>query len=140
MRGSRRRVFALMSDAECNEGSVWEAAMFAAHHNLSNLIAIIDVNGQQALGYTEEVLSLSPLSEKWSAFGWDVRTVDGHDVDELTTTVGTLDTRDGPPHVLIARTTFGKGVSFMENQIRWHYLPMSDEEYAHALGEIGDGQ
>ena len=138
MRRSQRRVFVLISDAECNEGSVWEAAMFAAHHRLSNLIAIVDVNGQQALGYTDDILSLSPLPEKWRAFGWDVHTVDGHDVDGLANTFGELDANAGPPHVLVTRTTFGKGVSFMESQIKWHYLPMSDEEYARALREIGD--
>jgi transketolase len=137
MQAARRRVFVLISDAECNEGSVWEAAMFAAHHRLSNLIAIIDVNGQQALGYTDDVLSLAPLSEKWSALGWDVHDVDGHDVDELASTIDAVDINRGAPHVLVARTTFGKGVSFMENQIRWHYLPMSDDDYARALAELG---
>ncbi len=141
MQGSRRRAFVLVSDAECNEGSVWEAAMFAAHHRLSNVIAIVDVNKQQALGYTDDVLSLSPLSDKWRAFGWDVHAVDGHDVDALTETmsaIAALEQDEGPPHVLVADTTFGKGVSFMEGQIKWHYLPMSDDEYARALREIGD--
>lgn len=139
MQGSRRRAFVLVSDAECNEGSVWEAAMFAAHHRLSNVIAIVDVNKQQALGYTDDVLSLSPLSDKWRAFGWDVHAVDGHDVDALTETmsaIAALEQDEGPPHVLVADTTFGKGVSFMESQIKWHYLPMSDDEYARALREI----
>ena len=138
MRGARRRVFVLMSDAECNEGSIWEAAMFAAHHRLSNLVAILDVNGQQALGYTEDVLSLSPLSEKWKALGWDVHDVDGHNADGLASTARDLDFDEGSPHVLVARTTFGKGVSFMENQIRWHYLPMSDDEFTAALSELED--
>jgi transketolase len=136
MQGSRRRAFVLISDAECNEGSVWEAAMFAAHHRLSNVIAIVDVNKQQALGYTEDVLSLSPLTDKWRAFGWDVHAVDGHDIDALTQTMTALEQDEGPPHILIADTTFGKGVSFMEGQIKWHYLPMSDDEYARALREI----
>ena len=136
--GSPRRAFVLVSDAECNEGSLWEAVMFAAHHRLSNLIAIVDLNGQQALGYTEDVLSLSPLSEKWRAFGWDVHELDGHDVEALHETTSRLDYSSGPPHVLIARTTFGKGVSFMESQIRWHYLPMTDEEYGRALSELED--
>lgn len=136
MQGSRRRAFVLISDAECNEGSVWEAAMFAAHHRLANVVAIVDVNKQQALGYTEDVLSLSPLADKWRAFGWDVHVVDGHDVDALTHTMTALEQNEGPPHVLIADTTFGKGVSFMEGQIKWHYLPMSDDEYAQALREI----
>ena len=133
---SPRRAFALLSDAECNEGSVWEAVMFAAHQRLSNLIAIVDLNGQQALGYTEEVLSLSPMAARWRAFGWDVHEVDGHNVAALHTTLAGLDTAGGPPHVLIARTTFGKGVSYMEGQIKWHYWPMSDAEYQQAMQEV----
>lgn len=133
---SPRRAFVLVSDAECNAGSLWEAVMFAAHHRLSNLIAIVDMNGQQALGYTEQVLSLQPLAARWRAFGWDVHEVDGHNVTALRDVVGRLDTAAGPPHVLIARTVFGKGVSYMENQIRWHYSPMSDAEYRQASAQI----
>jgi transketolase len=135
-RGSSRRAFVLVSDAECNEGALWEAVMFAAHHRLANLVAIIDLNGQQALGHTEQVLSLSPMEERWRAFGWDVHVVDGHDVAEMTQTVSSLDTSSGPPHVLIARTVFGKGVSYMESRIKWHYWPMTDDEYRQALAEI----
>jgi transketolase len=134
---SSRRVFVLVSDAECNEGSLWEAVMFAAHHHLSNLIAVVDLNGQQATGYTDEVLSLFPLAERWRAFGWDVHEIDGHDRAAITDTIHGLNIHAGPPHVLIARTIFGKGVSYMENQIKWHYWPMSDEEYQLALDEIG---
>ena len=136
LQGSRRRVFVLVSDAECNEGALWEAVMFAAHHRLANLTAIIDLNGQQALGYTEDVLSLSPMAERWRAFGWDVHEVDGHDVAGLRQRIDGLDTTSGPPHVLVARTIFGKGVSYMERQIKWHYWPMSDVEYRQALAEI----
>lgn len=136
LQGSARRAFVLVSDAECNEGSVWEAIMFAAHHKLSNLIVIVDMNGQQALGYTHDVLSLSPLLEKWQAFGWDAHSVDGHDVAALQGTIAALDTASGPPHVLIARTTFGRGVSYMESQIKWHYWPMSDDEFGQAVTEI----
>jgi transketolase len=136
LQGSQRRVFVLVSDAECNEGSLWEAVMFAAHRGLANLVAIVDENGQQALGYTQDVLDLSPLGERWRAFGWDVSEVDGHDVQELAAVLGALDTADGPPHVVIARTVFGKGVSYMEGQIKWHYWPMSDAEYERALEEI----
>jgi transketolase len=139
LQGSRRGVYALLSDAECNEGSVWEAAMFAAHHRLANLVAVIDVNGQQALGYTREVLDLEPLSERWRSFGWDVQEVGGHDLDALTAAIEAARTARGEadsPHVILARTTFGKGVSFMESRIEWHYLPMSDNEYAVALGEL----
>jgi transketolase len=134
---SSRRVFVLVSDAECNEGSLWEAVMFAAHHYLSNLIAIVDLNGQQALGYTEQVLNLKSMAGRWRVFGWDVHGVDGHSVAEITDTIAALDTTSGPPHVLIAHTVFGKGVSYMENQIKWHYWPMSEEEYQQALDEIG---
>ena len=133
---SPRRAFALLSDAECNEGSVWEAVMFAAHHRLANLVAIVDLNGQQALGYTDQVLSLRPLAERWRAFGWDVHEVDGHNPAALQATIAGLDTTAGPPHVLIARTVFGKGVSYMEGQIKWHYWPMSDAEYRQAMQEI----
>lgn len=133
---SQRRIYTLMSDAECNEGSVWEAAMFAAHHRLDNLVAIVDVNRQQALGYTADVLSLEPLDERWRAFGWDVHVVDGHNSDAIATAIADMPAR--LPHVVIANTTFGKGVSFMESQIRWHYLPMNDEQYAQALRELGD--
>jgi len=134
-----RRVFVLVSDAECNEGSLWEAVMFAAHHRLANLIAIVDLNGQQALGYTEEVLALTPMAGRWRAFGWDVHEVDGHDVNEITRSIASLDASSGPPHVLVAHTVFGKGVSYMESQIKWHYWPMSEEEYGQAMGEIEAG-
>jgi transketolase len=136
MQNSNRRAFALLSDGECNEGSVWEAAMFAAHHKLANLIAIIDLNGQQAFGYTDQVLSMQPMSERWRAFGWDVHEVDGHNTAVLREVMLNLDTTFGRPHAIIARTVFGKGVSFMEGQIKWHYWPMSQTEYAQALSEI----
>lgn len=135
---SPRRVFVLLSDAECNEGSVWEAAMFAAHHKLSNLIGLIDLNSQQAFGYTKDVLDLSHMGAKWSAFGWDVHEVDGHDVNQITEVVRGLDTTSGPPHMLVATTTFGKGVSYMQSKIKWHYWPMSDDEYQLALAETED--
>ena len=148
--GSSRRVFVLLSDAECNEGSIWEAVMFAAHHRLSNLVAIVDLNGQQAFGYTDDVLSLSPMWSKWEAFGWNVHEVDGHNVTEITKTIEILDSAssqtslDGKssccPHVLIAHTTFGKGVPYMENQIKWHYLPMSDDEYRQAVEAVENGE
>jgi transketolase len=143
---SRRRVFVLVSDAECNEGALWEAVMFAAHHRLANLTCIIDLNGQQALGYTDQVLSLSPMEERWRAFGWDVHTVDGHNIEQMRAAFSGLDTHPvgcsetsqaGAPHVLVAHTVFGCGVSFMRHQIKWHYWPMSAEEYASALAEIG---
>jgi transketolase len=138
--GSERRVFVLLSDAELNEGSVWESVMFAAHHGLANLVAIVDVNGQQALGYTRDVIDLSPLPDRWAAFGWDVHEVDGHDTAAFEREIAELDTAAGPPHVILARTVFGRGVSYMESQIAWHYWPMSDEQYAQALDEVAAGE
>ncbi len=144
LRGSPSRVFVLMSDAECNEGSVWEAAMFAAHHRLTNLVAIVDANGQQALGRTSDVLDLEPFSERWGAFGWGVREVDGHDPEALAGELEELHADADRPHAFIARTTFGKGVSYMEGELQWHYWPMSDEQYGHAVREldaaVGEGR
>jgi len=136
MQRSARRVFVLLSDAECDEGSLWEAVMLASHHHVSNLVAIVDLNGQQALGYTKDVLSLDPLAARWRAFGWDVLEVDGHDVAGLEKTIESLPTRAEAPHVLVARTVFGHGVGFMESQVKWHYLPMSEADYAAALKGI----
>jgi transketolase len=133
---SSRRVFVLMSDAELNEGSVWEAVMFAAHHRLSNLVVILDLNGQQATGYTKDVLDLSRPAQRLAAFDWGVHELDGHDTSALQTTIRNLDFVAGAPHVVIAHTMFGKGVSFMQNVIDWHYLPMTDEQYKQALSEL----
>jgi transketolase len=136
--GSGRRAFVLLSDAECNEGAVWEAAMFAAHHRLANLVAIVDLNGQQALGYTADVLRMSPMGDRWAAFGWDVWEVDGHDAPSMQKVLAEIAGTPGDaPHVLVASTVFGHGVSFMERRIEWHYLPMSPEQYAQALADIG---
>lgn len=132
---SRRRVFVLLSDAECNEGAIWEAAMFAAHHRLGNLTAIIDLNGQQALGYTKEVCNIPNMAERWRAFGWDADEIDGHDVDALAEKMA--HPGGDHPQMLVARTTFGKGVSFMQGEIKWHYLPMTPDEYQQALAEVG---
>jgi transketolase len=138
LRGSDRRTFVLISDAELNEGSVWEAALFAAHHSLSSLHLIVDCNAQQAFGYTKDVLDLEPLREKWLAFGWKCDEVPGHDPDKI---VAALNGHGGArPHVVIARTVFGYGVSFMERRLKWHYLPMTDEEFAMAMDEVRRSQ
>ncbi len=137
LQNSPRRVFAVMSDGECNEGSVWEAAMFAAHHKLGNLVAIIDLNGQQAFGYTQDVCAIPNMAERWRAFGWDTQEVDGHDTAALAAGLERCFAAGEYPHVIVARTTFGKGVSFMENQIKWHYLPLTDDEFAQATAEVG---
>jgi transketolase len=134
---SSRRVFCLLSDAECNEGSTWEAAMFAGHHRLRNLTAVIDANGQQALGYTRDVLDLEPLAERWSSCGWDAADVDGHDHESLRAALES-GSKSGKPRVVVARTEFGHGVSFMTSRIEWHYLPLDDEQYLRALEEVAD--
>jgi transketolase len=133
MQGSERRVFVLVSDAELNEGSLWEAVMFAAHHRLARLVAVVDANGQQALGHTKDVLDLEPIADRFAAFGWEAHEVDGHDVGALEATLVAAGER---PRAVIARTTFGKGVSYMEGLVKWHYWPMSDDDYAAALAEV----
>jgi transketolase len=134
MQQSERKCYTLLSDAECNEGSTWESVMFAAHHRLDNLTAFVDVNGQQALGYTKDVLSTAPLSARFASFGWDAVEVDGH--DRAAMRAAAMAPRDGRPRVLLCGTVFGKGVSFMESRIEWHYLPMSDEQYRQAIAEL----
>jgi transketolase len=110
--------------------------MFAAHHQLANLAVILDLNGQQAVGYTRDVLDLKAPVARWSAFGWDAHELDGHDTQAMRIAIEGLDFTHGRPHMLVARTTFGKGVSFMKNVIDWHYLPMTDEQYRQALDEL----
>lgn len=111
--------------------------MFAAHHRLANLVALIDMNGQQALGYTRDVLDPGPPArERWAAFGWDVHEVDGTDPDAIADAIEQLDLASGPPHVLLARTVFGRGVSFMESKIAWHYLPLEAETHRQAVAEL----
>lgn len=132
--GSGRRVFVIMSDAELNEGSTWEAVMFAAQHRLDNLHLVIDLNGQQALGYTPEIIDLGAVEEKFAAFGWNAVRLGGHDQEALG---AALDERkEGRPTAIVAETTFGYGVSFMESEIKWHYLPLDDESYATACAEL----
>ncbi len=136
LKGHAGRVRVLLSDAEINEGSTWEAVMFAAHHKLDNLDVVVDLNGQQALGMTRDVLDLSPMAQRWQAFGWDVREADGHDAQALRAHLNASTGEKGKPRVVLAKTRCGKGVSFMESQIKWHYWPMSDDEYASALAEV----
>jgi transketolase len=147
MQGAQRRVFCLISDGECNEGSVWESAMFAAHHRLANLTAILDCNGQQAFGRTRDVIDIPNFAERWRAFGWHCEEVDGHSVPDLVRALS-VQSSTGSPTILVAKTTFGKGVSYMERGVPlsqshlktepvvWHYLPMSDDEYRIALDEL----
>lgn len=133
--GENWRVFVIMSDGECDEGSVWEAAMFAAHHKIRNLTAVIDYNHIQSLATVAETLALEPFADKWRAFGWDVMEVDGHNHAELETALSVYHGSDRP-RVVIAHTTKGKGVSFMENQVLWHYRSAQSEELDRALAEL----
>ncbi len=130
------RIFVLVGDGELDEGSNWEAMLFSAHHKLDNLVAIVDKNNCQILGRTKEVLNLEPLAEKWRSFGWEVRKINGHNFNELTETFGKIPFQKGKPSCIIAETAKGKGVSFMENELRWHDKCPDEKEYKKALTEI----
>lgn len=129
-------VFALTGDGELQEGSMWEAAMFAGHRGLGNLTAIVDRNGLQQGATTEDTNALEPLADKWRAFGWDVEEVDGHDPAALLSVLAVPASLRARPLCVIARTTKGRGVSFMENQAGWHHGVPSDAQLAKALAEL----
>jgi transketolase len=130
------RVFTLMGDGELPEGSNWEAALSAAHYKLDNLCAIVDKNGLQITAGTADVMNTDPLDEKWKAFGWTVREVDGNDVAALKEAFAALPFEKGKPSVIIAKTVKGKGVSFMENQLKWHHGVPTAEQYEQAQEEL----
>jgi transketolase len=130
------RTFVVLSDGEMDEGSNWEALMFAAHHKLDNLVAIIDYNKLQSLTTVAQTLGLEPLEAKLQAFGWSVRQVNGHDHEQLSEALGAVPWETGKPSVLIAHTVKGQGVSFMENKVEWHYRSPSKEQLAQALAEL----
>lgn len=135
-----RRVLCLMGDAELNEGSVWEAAMSASHFKLGSLCAIIDRNGCGSDGYTEEVMAIEPLDEKWKAFGWTTHTINGHSIEALVDVFDNLPrTGVGSPTVVIAETVKGKGVSFLEKGASWHYGGLGEEDEKRAIDEIRGG-
>jgi len=134
--GGGQRVYVVLSDGECDEGSVWEAAMFAAHNKLGNLCAVIDHNKLQSLAACSDTLSLEPFAEKWEAFGWRVRRVDGHDPAALLAALSDLAADPDRPLCIIADTVKGRGVSFMEGEVLWHYRSPQGEEYDAALREL----
>lgn len=136
MTGRSYRVFVLTGDGELEEGSNWEAAMAAAKHRLDNLIVITDRNGLQLAGKTETIMPLEPLKDKWKAFGFQVLHADGNDPADIIKVIESIDTGNGKPHVVIARTIKGKGVSFIENNPPWHHKVPSDEELKAALKEL----
>ena len=137
IKGETFRVFALLSDGENNEGSVWEAAMFAAAQKLANVCVIVDYNKWQATARSDETLMLAPLRDKWTAFGWDAREIDGHDVGVLAEAMQRVPNGSGKPVALIAHTIKGKGVSFMEDDNNWHYRAPTADEVVSARKELG---
>jgi transketolase len=130
------RVFVLLSDGECDEGSTWEAILFAAHHGLDRLVAIVDYNKLQSLAPVSETLGLEPFADKWRAFGWSISEVDGHDHDQLRRALAATPASPGKPTAVLAHTTKGKGVSFMENSVLWHYRSAQGDEFQRALDEL----
>jgi transketolase len=137
IKGETFRVFALLSDGENNEGSVWEAAMFAAAQKLDNVCVVVDYNKWQATARSNETLMLAPLCEKWAAFGWDAREIDGHDISALSEAMQRVPNGSGKPVALIAHTIKGRGVSFMEDDNNWHYRAPTADEVVKAHKELG---
>ncbi len=135
--GAPWKVIAIVSDGECNEGSTWEAALYAAANKLSNLTMMVDYNKWQATGRSDEVLGLAPLARKWSSFGWDAHEVDGHNMAAIVELLRRSPDPDGRPRVLVAHTVKGKGVSFMEDDNNWHYRTPTADELKLAYAEIG---
>jgi transketolase len=136
LKSKTSKTFVLLSDGECDEGSTWEAALFAAHHRLDNLVAIIDYNKLQSLGKVSDTLGLEPLRGKWEAFNWRCIEVDGHSTSEISSAITSNQIANSKPLVIIAHTIKGKGVSFMENSVLWHYRCPKGEEYQKAKSEI----
>jgi len=134
--GRSNRVFTVLGDGELSEGSNWEASASAAHYQLDNLVAIVDRNTLQISGRTEKVMAMESLEEKFAAFGFAVRRVDGHDLAELASLLDSLPFEPGRPNLVLARTIKGKGISYMEDQVSWHHRVPTDEEYAAALLEL----
>jgi transketolase len=141
LRGTDQQVFALVGDGELNEGPIWEGSLVAAHHGLDNLMLIIDENGFQAMGTTDEVLSLGDLKAKFDSFGFDALKVDGHNEQQIDDAIQTLMSgARGRPKALIAKTVKGKGVPFMENDNRWHYTRLNATTFEQALEAVGAGE
>jgi transketolase len=138
-RASAGRVYIILGDGEINAGVVWEGAMTAAKYRLGNLTAILDYNGIQQTGATADVLPTEPIEAKWASFGWHVQEINGHNVGEILNALERADEVHARPSIIIARTTKGKGVSFMEYDHRWHGMPPNQEQYEKALVELEEG-
>lgn len=130
------KVFVILGDGECDEGTTWETALFANHYKLNNLIVIIDHNKMQSMDYCENTIKLEPFRKKWEAFGWNVKEIDGHNHDELRKAMKNVSQETEKPTVIIANTVKGKGISFMENNIVWHYRDPQGEDYENAVNEL----
>jgi transketolase len=139
MDGKDYRVFVMIGDGESQEGGIWEAAMAAAHYKLDNLTAVLDFNGLQIDGPNAQVMSVTPMPEKWRAFGWHVIEIDGHDYDQIACALDANRAVPGKPTMVVAHTTKGRGVSFMENAVDWHGKAPKPEEVEHALAELNNG-
>lgn len=137
MNKKKYNVYAVLSDGECNEGSIWESAMLAAAQKVSNLCVLVDFNKWQATGRSQEVMALDPLVDKWKAFGWNACEVDGHDMDQLVSTIRDFPKTSQQPTVIVAHTVKGKGASFMEDDNNWHYRTPTAEEVKQARVELG---
>jgi len=136
--GRASRVFVILGDGECDEGSVWEAAMLSGHRRLDNLVAIVDYNKIQSLGAVKDVLDLEPFADKWRAFGWEAREINGHSHEEIIAALSAVPFKPGRPSVVIAHTVKGKGVSFMEGELAWHYKSPDAAQLESACGEIDE--
>ncbi|HBR19433.1 MAG: transketolase [Planctomycetes bacterium GWC2_45_44] len=136
-KGKKHRVFCLMSDGDCNEGSTWEAIMLAAQHKLDNLVAIVDYNKVQALGFSKDVINLEPFAEKMNLFGWAVKEIDGHNFEQILDSLSIIPFVKGKPSFLIAHTVKGKGISCMENTVASHYKCVADDKLEDAYKELG---
>ena len=137
IKGLDYRVFVLMSDGECNEGSVWEAAMMAAGQSTGNITTIVDYNKWQATGRSDDIMQLAPLADKWRAFGWDTYEIDGHDIEAIKEALDAPNSPTGRPRAIIAHTVKGKGISFMEDDNNWHYRIPTADEVGIAFQELG---
>lgn len=131
----KHKIYVMMGDGETQEGSIWEAAMSAAHYKLDNLIGIVDRNKIQIDGFTEEIMTLEPYKEKWSAFGWEVKEINGHDMEDIVTTLKNVPFKPSKPSLIISNTIKGKGLSFMENNVEWHGKAVKDEYVESARAE-----
>jgi transketolase len=138
-RASAARVYVLLGDGEINAGIVWEGALAAAKYRLGNMTAILDCNGIQQTGATADVLPTEPLLDKWHSFGWHVQEIHGHNVGEILSALDRADEVHAQPSIIVARTTKGKGVSFMEYDHRWHGMPPNKEQFEKAMAELQDG-